>query len=70
MKLLRVNIGTALVIVGSLYVNSVFAQQAPSKRNYEAAIQAALESAKTAAGFEHSARWCGLVSCPRAAAKT
>jgi len=53
MKLLRVNIGTALVIVGSLYVNSVFAQQAPSKRNYEAEIQAALESAKTAAGFEH-----------------
>ena len=53
MKLLRVNIGTALVIVGSLYVHSVFAQQAPSKRNYEAEIQAALESAKTAAGFEH-----------------
>ena len=53
MKLLVANIGAALVIVGSLYVHSVFAQQAPSKRNYEAEIQAALESAKTAAGFEH-----------------
>lgn len=52
MKLLMVNIGTALVIVGSLYVDGVFAQQAPVKRNFDAEIQGAIESAKTAAGFE------------------
>ena len=42
----------ALAMLTSLSVNSVFAQQAPAKRNFEAEIQAALESAKTAAGFE------------------
>src|SRR5262245_57093933 len=41
----------ALAIVISL-VNSVFAQQPAVKRNFEAEIGAALESAKTAAGFE------------------
>ena len=34
-------------------VNSIFAQQAPAKRNFDAEIQAATQSAKTAAGFEH-----------------
>src|SRR5262245_65854820 len=42
----------ALAIVISLGVNSVFAQQAAVKRNFEAEIQTALESAKTAAEFE------------------
>ena len=42
----------ALAMLTSLSVNSLFAQQTPVKRNFEAEIQAALESAKTAAGFE------------------
>jgi metallo-beta-lactamase class B len=42
----------ALAIVANLEVNGVFAQQPLGKRNFEAEIQAALESAKTAAGFE------------------
>ena len=42
----------ALAMLTSLSVNSLFAQQAAAKRNFEAEIQAALESAKTAAGFE------------------
>ena len=46
------NIGVALAIVAGLGVGGVFAQQAPAKRNFEMEIQAALESAKTAAGFE------------------
>ena len=46
------NIGVALAIVASLATNNVFAQQAPVKRDFDAEIQAALESAKTAAGFE------------------
>jgi metallo-beta-lactamase class B len=44
--------GVALAIVAGLGVNDVLAQQVPVKRNFEAEIQAALESAKTAAGFE------------------
>jgi len=43
----------AIALVAGHCVNSVFAQQAPSKRNFEAEIQAAIQSAKTAAGFEH-----------------
>jgi metallo-beta-lactamase class B len=43
--------GLVIAIVAAL-VGSVFAQQAPMKRNFEAEIQKALESAKTAAGFE------------------
>jgi metallo-beta-lactamase class B len=43
--------GLVIAIVAPLVV-SVSAQQAPMKRNFEAEIQKALESAKTAAGFE------------------
>ena len=43
--------GLVIAIVAAL-VGSVSAQQAPMKRNFEAEIQKALESAKTAAGFE------------------
>jgi metallo-beta-lactamase class B len=46
------NIGVALAIIGTLGVDAVFAQQAPVKRDFDAEIQAAIESAKTAAGFE------------------
>jgi metallo-beta-lactamase class B len=46
------SIGVALAILAGLGVNTVFAQQPPVKRNFEAEIQAAIESAKTAAGFE------------------
>ena len=46
------SIGLALATVAGLSVNGALAQQAPGKRNFEAEIQAALESAKTAAGFE------------------
>jgi metallo-beta-lactamase class B len=46
--------GVVLAIVASLGVSGVLAQQAPVKRNFEAEIQTALESAKTAAGFEFS----------------
>jgi len=46
------SIGGALAILAGLGVNAVFAQQPPVKRNFEAEIQAAIESAKTAAGFE------------------
>lgn len=42
----------ALAILADLGVNGVFAQQAAVKRNFETEIQTALESAKTAAGFE------------------
>jgi metallo-beta-lactamase class B len=43
--------GLVIAIVAAL-VGSVSAQQPPMKRNFEAEIQKALESAKTAAGFE------------------
>jgi len=46
------SIGVALAILADLGVNAVFAQQPPVKRNFEVEIQAAIESAKTAAGFE------------------
>ena len=52
MKSHIVSIGVVLAIVVGLGVDGVFAQQAPVKRNFETEIQAALESAKTAAGFE------------------
>ena len=41
----------ALALFASLGVNNVFAQQPVGKRNFEAEIQAALESAKTADGI-------------------
>jgi len=46
------SIGVALAILADLGVNAVFAQQPPVKRNFEVEIQAGIESAKTAAGFE------------------
>jgi metallo-beta-lactamase class B len=45
-------VGVALTIVAGLGVNGLLAQQAPVKRNFDAEIQAALESAKTTAGSE------------------
>ena len=52
MKSQIAKITLALAVLACLGVNGVFAQQPLSKRNFEAEIQAALESAKTAAGFE------------------
>jgi metallo-beta-lactamase class B len=52
MKSQIVCIVVALAIVGRLGVGAVFAQQTPAKRNFEAEIQTATQSAKTAAGFE------------------
>ena len=51
MKSRVASFGVALVIAASLGMGA-FAQQVPSKRNFDAEIQTALESAKTAAGFE------------------
>jgi metallo-beta-lactamase class B len=45
-------ISVALVILGGLGIDGLLAQQAPVKRNFEAEIHKAIESAKTAAGFE------------------
>ena len=45
--------GVAFVIAAALGLSPVFAQQAPVKSNLDAEIQAAIQSAKTAAGFEH-----------------
>ena len=52
MKSRVTSLGVALAIAARLGMGDVFAQQAPSKRNFDAEIQTALESAKTAAGFE------------------
>ena len=46
-------IGVVFTVVAGLGITGAFAQQAPGKRNFDAEIQAALQSAKTAAGFEH-----------------
>ena len=51
MKSREAGICAALAIVAGL-VTSVFAQQAPVKRDFDAEIRAAVQSAKTAAGFE------------------
>jgi metallo-beta-lactamase class B len=53
MKLRVGNIGIILALVSAMGANHGFAQQASVKRNFEAEIQAAIQSAKTAAGFEH-----------------
>ncbi len=45
-------VGTALAIVAGFAATSVFAQQAPATRDFDAESRAALQSAKTAAGFE------------------
>jgi metallo-beta-lactamase class B len=42
----------ALVVLLALASGESFAQQSPSKRNFQAEITAALQAAKTAAGFE------------------
>jgi metallo-beta-lactamase class B len=46
-------IAVALAITAYLGISGVFAQQTPVKRNYDGEIQDAIQSAKTAAGFEH-----------------
>jgi metallo-beta-lactamase class B len=51
MKLRIVNIG--IVVAVAFATNNTSAQEALSKRNFEAEVQAAIQSAKTAAGFEH-----------------
>ena len=53
MKLRIVNIGIVVAVVSAFATNNTSAQEALSKRNFEAEIQAAIQSAKTAAGFEH-----------------
>ena len=52
MKSYVASVSLVLAIVAGIAVAVVFAQQVPVKRNFEEEIQAALESAKTAAGFE------------------
>ena len=44
--------GTTLAIAAGFTAISLFAQQRPAARNFDAEIRAAVESAKTAAGFE------------------
>ena len=45
--------GRALAILSASFgAMNAFAQQPPAKRNFDAEIQKAIESAKTAAGFE------------------
>jgi len=44
--------GAVLAVVAALAASSVFAQQAPVARDFDAEIRVALQSAKTAAGFE------------------
>ena len=41
------------IVIVTLGVDSAVAQPTATKRNFDAEIQAALESAKTAAGFDH-----------------
>src|SRR5258705_4568925 len=53
MKLRIVNIGIVVAVVSAFAANNTSAQETRSKRNFEAEIQAAIQSAKTAAGFEH-----------------
>ena len=53
MKLRIVNIGIVVAVVSAFATNKTSAQEALSKRNFEAEVQAAIQSAKTAAGFEH-----------------
>ena len=52
MKSHVVTIAVVFAIVAGLGIDSSLAQKTPTKRNFEAEIQKALESAKTAAGFE------------------
>jgi metallo-beta-lactamase class B len=52
MKYRAAGVALAIGILGGLAASSMYAQQAPVKRNFDAEIRAALESAKKAAGFE------------------
>ena len=52
MKLREASIIGALATAAAFAAGSVLAQQAPVKRDFEAEIQAALQAAKAAAGFE------------------
>ena len=52
MKPHQAKIRATFAMVAGLVACSAFAQQAPVKRDFDAEIQAALQSAKTAAGFE------------------
>ena len=52
MKLRVAKVGTALALVAGCTATTAFAQQAQAPRNLQAEIRTALQSAKTAAGFE------------------
>src|SRR6478735_3973317 len=53
MKLRVGNIAIVVAVVSAFATNKTSAQEALSKRNVEAEVQAAIQSAKMAAGFEH-----------------
>ena len=52
MKSRLAGLAIALAVIAGIATEGVFAQQAPGKRDFEAEVEAALRSAKTAAGFE------------------
>jgi metallo-beta-lactamase class B len=52
MKLVNPRPAIALVVLLAVGTGEAFAQQTPTKRNFEPEINAALQAAKTAAGFE------------------
>ena len=52
MKSHAAEVVTAFAIVASFAATSVFARQVPAARDFDAEIRAAVQSAKTAAGFE------------------
>ena len=52
MKLVNPRSAIALVVLLAVGIGEPFAQQTPTKRNFETEINAALQAAKTAAGFE------------------
>jgi len=53
MKLAIASLCLALTICAPASTKRVLAQQNPAKRNFQAEINAAIQSAKMAAGFEH-----------------
>jgi hypothetical protein len=53
MKFNAIFIGATFAIVAGFGAHSVFAQQAPAKRDFDAEIRATLQSAKDEAEFEH-----------------
>lgn len=53
MKRHIVNSGIVWMIVAGFAIVNAFAQQPPPKRDFQKEIDAAIQSAKTAAGFEH-----------------